>query len=87
MGGDSLKLVETFDPGEAGPAGTVAEDFARFIAEHEARRLKHCANPACNMVFYDTGKNNRRRWCSMSVCGNRHKVARFRSRARETKAG
>ncbi|NLH80490.1 MAG: CGNR zinc finger domain-containing protein [Phyllobacteriaceae bacterium] len=60
--------------------GALALDFARFVCEVEPQRLKHCANPACSMVFHDVGKNNRRRWCTMSVCGNRDKVARFRAR-------
>ncbi len=62
--------------------GLVADDVARFVCDHAPERLKHCANPGCSMVFYDTGKNNRRRWCTMSVCGNRDKVSRFRDRRR-----
>jgi predicted RNA-binding Zn ribbon-like protein len=61
---------------------TIAADFARFVTNHEAQRLKHCANPACTMVFYDRGKNNHRRWCSSAVCGNRDKVANYRARRR-----
>jgi predicted RNA-binding Zn ribbon-like protein len=61
-------------------AARVADDFADFLAAFEPGRLRHCDNPACTMVFYDRGKNNRRRWCSMAVCGNRHKVASYRAR-------
>lgn len=82
--GGSPRLESWIDTGAAGPAGAVAEDFARFICEAEPERLKHCANPACSLVFYDSGKNNARRWCSMSVCGNRDKVARYRARRRES---
>lgn len=79
----SPALVERLDTGSSGPAGAVAADFARFICDYEPERLKRCSNPACTMVFYDQGKNARRRWCTMSLCGNRDKVARFRAR-RET---
>lgn len=81
---------------EAAPAGIVlhsyetvagdplavaaALDFARFAAKADPERLRHCANPSCTMVFHDHGKNNRRRWCSMAVCGNRDKVASYRAR-------
>ncbi|MBB3859480.1 putative RNA-binding Zn ribbon-like protein [Novosphingobium hassiacum] len=61
-------------------ATAVAWDFARFLAEFDHRRLRHCDNPACVMQFYDVGKNNRRRWCTMSLCGNRDKVAQYRER-------
>eukprot|EP01037_Dinobryon_pediforme_P030950 gene30950-35228_t len=78
--GTVLRLVEWIEPGRSGAAGRIADDFARFSCDFEPERLKHCANPGCSMVFYDTGKNNVRRWCSMSACGNRDKVARFRAR-------
>lgn len=64
----------------AGPAALIALDFARFVCEAEPARLKRCANHDCTLVFYDRGRNNTRRWCSMSACGNRDKVARFRAR-------
>jgi predicted RNA-binding Zn ribbon-like protein len=32
------------------------------------------------MVFYDTTKNHQRRWCSMEICGNRHKAALHRKK-------
>lgn len=68
------------DEEAGGIAAAIALDFARFLCDFEPERLKHCANPACSMVFYDQGRNGRRRWCAMSVCGNRHKVSRFRAR-------
>ena len=61
-------------------ATAVAWDFARFLKAFERERMRHCDNPACTMQFYDVGKNNRRRWCSMSACGNRDKIAQYRAR-------
>ena len=78
--GEGVRLVERLDLGASGPSGAIARDFACFICDYEPARLKRCANPACTMVFYDTGKNNTRRWCTMSICGNRDKVARYRAR-------
>ena len=75
-------LVETLDTGRSGAAGAIAADFSRFVCDYEPERLKRCSNPACTMVFYDQGKNSRRRWCTMSICGNRNKVARFRAKGR-----
>lgn len=42
--------------------------------------IRSCANPTCPLFFEDTSKNKRRRWCSMSSCGNRAKVASFYKR-------
>jgi predicted RNA-binding Zn ribbon-like protein len=80
--GAGLALVQRVEAPLAPVAAQVALDFARFAEGYEAARLKHCANPACTMVFHDHGKNNRRRWCSMAVCGNRDKVASYRARKR-----
>lgn len=77
------RLASRMDSGSAGPSGPIAADFARFVCEAEPGRLKHCANPGCSLVFYDQGKNNIRRWCSMTVCGNRDKVARYRAKRRD----
>lgn len=58
----------------------VARSAAEIIAEGPRARLRLCANPGCGLFFYDTSRTHRRRWCSMTVCGNRHKVAAFARR-------
>ncbi|HEY6943983.1 MAG TPA: CGNR zinc finger domain-containing protein [Candidatus Acidoferrum sp.] len=58
----------------------VARSAAEIIAEGPRARLRLCANPRCGLFFYDTSRTRRRRWCSMTVCGNRHKVASFARR-------
>jgi len=42
-------------------------------------RLKVCA--ACPWLFLDTSRNRSRRWCSMSECGARLKMRRYRASA------
>jgi predicted RNA-binding Zn ribbon-like protein len=46
-------------------------------------RLKVCPNDDCAWAFYDESRNRSRRWCSMNVCGNRHKVRAYRDRLGE----
>ena len=58
----------------------VARSAAEMIAEGPQARLRLCANPRCGLFFYDTSRTRRRRWCSMTVCGNRSKVAAFARR-------
>jgi predicted RNA-binding Zn ribbon-like protein len=43
-------------------------------------RVRVCASETYGWLFIDTSKNRTRRWCSMSDCGNRAKVRRFRAR-------
>lgn len=43
-------------------------------------RLKPCANPSCQWVFWDTSRPGTGRWCSMRLCGGQHKSRQFRAR-------
>ncbi len=53
-----------------------------FRAEAEGRwgRLKACRNEGCRWAFYDASKNSSGRWCTMQVCGARHKMRAYRKR-------
>ena len=61
----------------------VAEAMAELLEMGDFDLVRACENPDCTLWFYDRTKSHRRRWCSMSVCGNRMKVAAFRARQRE----
>jgi predicted RNA-binding Zn ribbon-like protein len=58
----------------------VARSAAEIIVEGSHSRLRVCANPSCSLYFFDASRTHRRRWCSMAVCGNRHKVSSFAKR-------
>ncbi len=58
----------------------IARSAAETIAEGSAAPLRKCANPGCDLLFYDDSRTRRRRWCSMATCGNRSKVAAFAQR-------
>jgi predicted RNA-binding Zn ribbon-like protein len=45
-------------------------------------RLKTCANPDCEWVFYDRSRNQQGSWCDMATCGNRLKNRQLRARRR-----
>jgi len=55
----------------------IARSAAELIVEGPNAPVRICANPSCRLFFYDDSRTHRRRWCSMAVCGNRHKVASF----------
>jgi len=58
----------------------IARSAADLIVEGQPSEVRLCANPACSLFFYDNSRTHRRRWCTMSLCGNRHKVAAFARR-------
>jgi predicted RNA-binding Zn ribbon-like protein len=58
----------------------IARSAAEIIVEGAAAPLRVCSNSGCGLLFYDTSRTHRRRWCSMARCGNRHKVATFSRR-------
>jgi len=55
----------------------VARSAADLLVEGPDAPIRRCANPKCRLFFYDDSRTGRRRWCSMAVCGNRHKVTIF----------
>jgi predicted RNA-binding Zn ribbon-like protein len=60
----------------------IAKAIARLIVEENLTRVRACEGVGCSLWFLDQTKAGRRRFCSASVCGNRAKVAAFRSRQR-----
>ncbi|MET1178374.1 CGNR zinc finger domain-containing protein [Peribacillus simplex] len=56
----------------------IAFDTLTLIEENKLSSLKRCSNDDCVLLFID--ESGRRKWCSMKICGNRKKVARFQHR-------
>jgi predicted RNA-binding Zn ribbon-like protein len=60
----------------------VARDALELLTDPVARAcLRRCEGDNCPIVYLDTSRGRRRRWCSSEVCGNRERVARHRRRA------
>lgn len=77
-------LVRELDTPPACPAllAVVARDAVELLTDPVARAcLRQCAGDNCPIVYLDTSRGRRRRWCSSEVCGNRERVARHRRRA------
>lgn len=58
----------------------VAREAIELLGGPEASRIRQCQGPVCAILFLDASRKGDRRWCSMSACGNRAKVAAFRGR-------
>jgi predicted RNA-binding Zn ribbon-like protein len=59
----------------------LALDAAQLLGGEEEDRLRICPGVGCGGRFLDRSPAGRRRWCSMAVCGNRHKAANHRRSA------
>lgn len=60
----------------------VGEAIARVLVEEDFTHIKGCEGRRCTLMFVDRTRARARRWCSMSVCGNRAKVTAHRQRKR-----
>lgn len=58
----------------------IAEAMAQVISEDDFTYVKSCEGAHCTLMFVDRTRIRGRRWCSMSVCGNRAKQAAHRER-------
>jgi predicted RNA-binding Zn ribbon-like protein len=65
---------------------SVARDAIDVLGGPRAARLKRCEGSRCALLFVDTSRSGRRRWCSMERCGNRAKVAAHRRRRKESES-
>ncbi|MFE2409748.1 CGNR zinc finger domain-containing protein [Kitasatospora sp. NPDC059408] len=61
-------------------ASTVARDAIALLTGPHADRIRECGAHNCYLIFVDTSRPGRRRWCSMERCGNRNKVRALRAR-------
>ena len=60
----------------------IIEAFVDLVAFGNIDYIRKCERPDCILYFYDTTKNHKRRWCSMAICGNRAKAAKFHKKRR-----
>ncbi|MFG2471259.1 CGNR zinc finger domain-containing protein [Streptomyces canus] len=77
-------LVRELDgpPGCGELLGAIARDAVGLLTDPVARAaIRECEGDNCPIVYLDTSRGRRRRWCSSEVCGNRERVARHRRRA------
>ncbi|TPQ20241.1 CGNR zinc finger domain-containing protein [Streptomyces sporangiiformans] len=82
--GDDGSLVRALEgpPACAALLAVVARDAVELLTDPVARAsIRQCEGDNCPIVYLDTSRGRRRRWCSSEVCGNRERVARHRRRA------
>ncbi|MBG0829229.1 ABATE domain-containing protein [Planomonospora sp. ID67723] len=70
-------------PGEVTAQALLAEiarDAVDLLGGPLAERVHECELGPCTVLFLDTSRSGRRRWCSMDGCGARAKMAAYRAR-------
>ncbi|WP_371601045.1 ABATE domain-containing protein [Streptomyces sp. NBC_00564] len=72
-------------PGATGTQllSTVARDAVDLFTGPHADRIRECGSHNCYLLFVDTSRPGRRRWCAMEHCGNLNKVRAHRARRAE----
>ncbi|WP_371579910.1 ABATE domain-containing protein [Streptomyces sp. NBC_01314] len=82
---DDGTLTRALDdtPDRAALLALIARDTVELLTDPVAcAGLRRCAGDDCPIVYVDTSRGRRRRWCSSEICGNRARVARHRHRRR-----
>jgi predicted RNA-binding Zn ribbon-like protein len=66
-----------------GALAIVAREAVSLLSSSDRNLIRECtASPACSLLYLDRSRGRRRRWCEMSRCGSRVKMAGHRSRRR-----
>jgi CGNR zinc finger protein len=58
----------------------IVAGYARAVATGDWPRMRRCPAEDCAWVFWDSSAKGARRWCAMSICGNRAKTRAFARR-------
>jgi predicted RNA-binding Zn ribbon-like protein len=80
LDGDGELLLEPHARGVDGALGRILATFLQAQMDGTWTRLKACRH--CRWLYYDYSSNRSARWCSMELCGNRHKTRAYRGRRR-----
>lgn len=84
---DQVTLAAAGPDRAASALSAIARDAIDLFTSSEAARLRECASPECGLLFTDTSRPGRRRWCSSSACGGRARAAAYRRRRGGSEAG
>jgi predicted RNA-binding Zn ribbon-like protein len=80
--GPDRLLRPRLDWSDPDPAAALARRVIHELGTLDVTRLRRCARPECDLVFYDTTRSGTRRWHAESPCGIRERQRRHRERGR-----
>jgi predicted RNA-binding Zn ribbon-like protein len=64
------------------PFYRVAQEIVTVLTSDPLEKIRSCTNTRCGWFFVDTSRNNARRWCQMTTCGNQAKARAHYARRR-----
>jgi len=65
---------------EAAALSVVARDAIDLFTGPARHRIRECASSRCGLLFVDSSRPGRRRWCSSSACGGQARATAYRQR-------
>ncbi|MFZ0088374.1 MAG: CGNR zinc finger domain-containing protein [Solirubrobacteraceae bacterium] len=78
--GDAPRFEIDAGGGLAIPLLATLWSAGQLLVSSDRARVRVCPGPGCGWLFLD--RSGRRRWCTMTTCGNREKARRFANRRR-----
>ncbi|MEV5987718.1 ABATE domain-containing protein [Streptomyces sp. NPDC052051] len=78
-----VRLTLPSDGAAQAVLSTLARDAIDLFGGSARGRVRECAGPECGLLFVDTSRPGRRRWCSSTACGGKERSAAYRRRKRE----
>jgi predicted RNA-binding Zn ribbon-like protein len=66
------------------PFYRVAQEIVTVLTSDPPEKIRSCTNKRCGWFFVDTSRNNARRWCQMTTCGNQAKARAHYARRRQS---
>ncbi len=58
----------------------ILQSASALLQSNQTDRIRECGG--CGWLFFDSTRNQSRRWCTMAICGNRAKARRHYARIR-----
>jgi predicted RNA-binding Zn ribbon-like protein len=76
----SVTLAPPSRGAERAALSTVARDAIDMFVTVDRERLRECESEQCGLLFVDTSRPGKRRWCSSEACGGKVRAASYRHR-------
>lgn len=80
LGPDGRSISWASSEPAAAALATVARDAIGLFGHADWERIRECSRPGCSLLFLDSSRPGKRRWCSMDRCGNSVNTSLYRAR-------